>query len=239
MTPAPPSLPPSVDSPSQAAIFLWLEKVLHVVEIPFVSRPEGYSSQRVNHLKDPAVSAAAKAALVRPPLPPRLPLSAGAEPPTWRRRGVDSARATVPTRTSASCGSRLPTPGFHCSQVRPLAEASEAAWQAILSMDAPALGAALSATMGAWAAMLPYTVDPYLGDDEAKTRELRAFVAKYDAPHTLGCLFSGAGGGFLMVISEQPVHNGLKVAWPPSYLSPVLFAAPPRVLAFFLSACAR
>ena len=36
-------------------------------------------------------------------------------------------------------------------------------------------------------------------------------VFRYDAPHTHGCLFSGAGGGFLMVISDTPVEGGLKI----------------------------
>ena len=42
-------------------------------------------------------------------------------------------------------------------------------------------------------AALPYTVNPYLGKDESKGKQLAEFVAKYDRPHTKGCLFSGAG----------------------------------------------
>jgi hypothetical protein len=34
---------------------------------------------------------------------------------------------------------------------------------------------------------------------------------QYDIPHTKGCLFSGAGGGFLMVISDTPVEGGFKI----------------------------
>lgn len=42
--------------------------------------------------------------------------------------------------------------------------------------------------------------------------QLRAFVAKHDAPHTYGCLFSGAGGGFLMVIADEgTVPEALKI----------------------------
>ena len=92
-----------------------------------------------------------------------------------------------------------------------MAEASEASWEAILDMDSTKLGKALSDTMAAWGAMLPFTIDPYLGKDAAKSEQLRSFVAKYDAPHTKGCLFSGAGGGFLMVISDTPVELGMKI----------------------------
>ena len=49
------------------------------------------------------------------------------------------------------------------AMARAVAEASEAAWEAILEMDAPKLGRALSDTMDAWGSMLPYTTDPYLG----------------------------------------------------------------------------
>jgi len=65
--------------------------------------------------------------------------------------------------------------------------------------------------MRAWEAMLPYTTDPYRDDDQAKSQQLRDFVARYEAPHTHGCLFSGAGGGYLMVISDSPVEGGVKI----------------------------
>jgi len=51
--------------PRQAAIFAWLERVVHIVDIPFASRPPGYNSQEVNHLKDPSVPLAEKVRMVR------------------------------------------------------------------------------------------------------------------------------------------------------------------------------
>lgn len=99
------------------------------------------------------------------------------------------------------------------AMVKALAEASECAWEGITTMNSAKLGRALSDTMRAWATMLPYTVDPYLGgntfqppgDDSEKSAFLKEFVSRFDAPHTQGCLFSGAGGGFLMVISDSPI----------------------------------
>ena len=76
-----------LDDPAQAAIFAWLEKVLHVVEIPFVSRPSDFDSQRINLLKDPTVS---------------------------EERKGEMAQA--------------------------IADASEAAWNAIITMDTAGLG---------------------------------------------------------------------------------------------------
>merc|ERR1719480_397875 len=95
--------------------------------------------------------------------------------------------------------------------VKELADASELAWQGIVHMDADALGRGLSGTMRAWQNALPYTVDPFLEFDDDKSASLRKFWTRYDAPHTKGCLFSGAGGGFLMVISDKPVENAMKI----------------------------
>eukprot|EP00471_Norrisiella_sphaerica_P007187 CAMPEP_0184478010 /NCGR_PEP_ID=MMETSP0113_2-20130426/131_1 /TAXON_ID=91329 /ORGANISM="Norrisiella sphaerica, Strain BC52" /LENGTH=400 /DNA_ID=CAMNT_0026855641 /DNA_START=202 /DNA_END=1404 /DNA_ORIENTATION=+ len=141
----------------QKAIFKFLEEVLWVVDIPFVSRPKGYSSQRINYLKDEKVSREEKVKMVTA-----------------------------------------------------LAKASENAWNAIINMDVKALGAALSATMDAWGTMLPFTVNPHHGDPE-KSKKLDDFRAKYDIPNTRGCLFSGAGGGFLLVIDDKPVEKGIKI----------------------------
>ena len=49
-----------------------LRSVVHIVDIPFVSRPPGFSSQEINYLKDPSVPRAT----VRSPLPPRGRLTA-------------------------------------------------------------------------------------------------------------------------------------------------------------------
>jgi hypothetical protein len=147
--------------PAQAAVFKWLEEHLYIVDIPFVSRPGNYNSQRVNHLMDDAVPHEAKVAMVKA-----------------------------------------------------LADASEGAWAGITSMDSALLGASLSATMKAWEGMLPYTTDPYLGDDDEKSQQLKDFWTQYDAGGSQGaqgCLFSGAGGGFLMVVSDQPVENGMQI----------------------------
>lgn len=85
--------------------------------------------------------------------------------------------------------------------VRGLAAASEQAWAAIEARDAARLGRALSRTMAAWRELLPETVPA--GSD--------ALVAPYAHHH--GCLFSGAGGGFLLVIADEAerVQHGFRV----------------------------
>ncbi|KAJ1633784.1 hypothetical protein T492DRAFT_978858 [Pavlovales sp. CCMP2436] len=85
--------------------------------------------------------------------------------------------------------------------VQRLADASERAWAAIIARDAPALGAALSNTMRCWRDMLPETVP-------AGSAEL---IEPYDHHH--GCLFSGAGGGFLLVVANEgeSVKDGFQI----------------------------
>lgn len=85
--------------------------------------------------------------------------------------------------------------------VRRLADASEQAWAAINMRDARRLGDALSRTMAAWRELLPETVPA--GSD--------SLIAPYAQHH--GCLFSGAGGGFLLVVADEAevVENGFSI----------------------------
>lgn len=82
-----------------------------------------------------------------------------------------------------------------------LAEASSRAWTAIETHDAPMLGQALSDTMVAWSRILPNTVPQPVSDE---------WCAPYRNKHH-GCLFSGCGGGFLLVISDEPVDKGFQI----------------------------
>jgi len=81
-----------------------------------------------------------------------------------------------------------------------LADASRAAWDAICAKDAPKLGLALKDTMAAWSLLLPCTVPQ---------PQSKKWCAPYETSH--GYLFSGAGGGFLMVISDSPVEKAFQV----------------------------
>lgn len=88
-----------------------------------------------------------------------------------------------------------------------LAAASKLAWEAIQTRNAPQLGRALTETMRCWRAMLPETVP---------MPRAQQWIEPYTAAPHLGCLFSGAGGGFLMVVSEtetpQLAANAFKLS---------------------------
>lgn len=84
---------------------------------------------------------------------------------------------------------------------RALAEAADAAWQAILRRDAKAWGEATSAAFEAQIAMFPNMAPP----------EVLEMTAKY-APVSLGHKISGAGGGgYLILVSENPVKNAIQI----------------------------
>ena len=83
-----------------------------------------------------------------------------------------------------------------------LSEAAESTWKGILNKDIVSLGKGFSGTMYAWKEMLPATVP----DDERLTKWWKEYER-----NSYGCLFSGAGGGFLMVISDKKVENGFHI----------------------------
>jgi hypothetical protein len=79
-------------------------------------------------------------------------------------------------------------------------------YDAIVSMDAQALGASLNANMKCWETLLPHVVrHPLIRLDLMEL--LKAYQGEY-----AGAMYSGCGGGYLMVVSEhQPVPGGFNV----------------------------
>jgi hypothetical protein len=85
--------------------------------------------------------------------------------------------------------------------VRELGEAGNLCWDSILRKDIHGLGKSMTDTFLSWRKMLPNTVpDPIL--KEVETR----FLSKYP-----GAITSGAGGGYVIVISEKPVEGAMKI----------------------------
>jgi hypothetical protein len=77
---------------------------------------------------------------------------------------------------------------------------------AIVKKDARALGGSMNECMKCWEAILPRTVrDPALAAD--LTGILRRHQARYP-----GAMYSGCGGGYLYVVSEEPVPGGIRVS---------------------------
>ena len=78
-------------------------------------------------------------------------------------------------------------------------------FDAIKKMDADALGTSLNETMRCWEKLLPQVVaHPLIKID------LKAILRIYQRGFP-GAMFSGCGGGYLIVVSEKPVPGAFKV----------------------------
>jgi hypothetical protein len=85
------------------------------------------------------------------------------------------------------------------ANVKLLGEAGYRCYDAILRKDLSGLGAALNDTLEGWRRILPLTVNA----------EIEARIAEYRG-HA-GAIFSGCGGGYIIVASDKPVRDGFPV----------------------------
>jgi len=86
-----------------------------------------------------------------------------------------------------------------------LGQSGQDCYNAIVNRDAKALGASLNLNMKCWETLLPRVVrHPALRVDLMPL--LRAYQRQY-----LGAMYSGCGGGYLIVVSEKTVPGAFKV----------------------------
>jgi hypothetical protein len=89
--------------------------------------------------------------------------------------------------------------------IRRLGQSGKDCYAAILAMDAEALGASMNECMRCWEAILPCTVrHPAISVDLVGI--MKCYQSKY-----AGAMYSGCGGGYLYVVSEEPVPGSLHV----------------------------
>jgi hypothetical protein len=72
-------------------------------------------------------------------------------------------------------------------------------------MDAKALGASLNLNMKCWETLLPQVVR-----HPALRVELLPILQAYQKQF-LGAMYSGCGGGYLIIVSEKPVPGAFKI----------------------------
>jgi hypothetical protein len=86
-----------------------------------------------------------------------------------------------------------------------LGQTGKDCYRAILARDAKALGASMNDCMLCWQAILPNVVaHPTISTD------LSGILRYYQSKH-LGAMYSGCGGGYLYVVSEEPVPGAIRV----------------------------
>ena len=86
-----------------------------------------------------------------------------------------------------------------------LGQSGQDCYEAIVNRDAKALGASLNLNMKCWEMLLPQVVrHPLLRVDLMPI--LKAYQKQY-----LGAMYSGCGGGYLIVVSEEAVPGAFQV----------------------------
>jgi len=89
--------------------------------------------------------------------------------------------------------------------IRRLGQSGKDCFTAIAAWDAQALGASMTECMLCWERILPGTVrHPTI------TIDLMALLAHYQK-HYYGAMYSGCGGGYVYVVSDEPVPGGFQV----------------------------
>ncbi len=86
-----------------------------------------------------------------------------------------------------------------------LGHTGQACFAAIQARETRALGESMNECMRCWEAILPHTVAHPLIDID-----LRGILADYQSRYE-GAIYSGCGGGYLLVVSEQPVPGAFHV----------------------------
>ena len=86
--------------------------------------------------------------------------------------------------------------------IRRLGQSGKNCYDAILARDVDALGGSMNECMLCWEAILPHVVR-----HPTVTVDLPGMMHHYQANYP-GAMYSGCGGGYLYVVSEQPVPGG-------------------------------
>lgn len=89
--------------------------------------------------------------------------------------------------------------------VRRLGQSGIDCYDAILAKDLRGLGQSFNECMACWEEMLPQTVE-----HEVLTVDLKEILTHYQASYP-GAMYSGCGGGYLYVVSDEPVPGGFRV----------------------------
>lgn len=94
---------------------------------------------------------------------------------------------------------------FDPEWVRRLGQSGKDCFDGIVTRDLKKLGAALNECMLCWETILPGTVT-----HSTIKMDLKALLRYYQERYA-GAMYSGCGGGYLYVVSDEPVPGGFKV----------------------------
>jgi hypothetical protein len=120
-------------------------------------------------------------------------------------RWLDKVLHLVPVESRPDGYNPLGVKNLTPKWVAKLGQSGQDCYNAIEKMDAKALGASLNLNMKCWEKLLPNVVrHPLLRVDLMPL--LKAYQQQY-----LGAMYSGCGGGYLIVVSNEPVPGAFNV----------------------------
>jgi hypothetical protein len=120
-------------------------------------------------------------------------------------RWVEQVFHLVPIQQRPEGYSPLGVKNLDPEWIRQLGETGKACFEAILQRDIRGLGASMKRCMQGWEAILPHTVEhPTIRID------LKGILDFYQRRYA-GAMYSGCGGGYAIVVSEEPVPGSMKV----------------------------
>jgi hypothetical protein len=94
---------------------------------------------------------------------------------------------------------------LHPEWIRRLGQSGKDCFDAIVNRDVEGLGDSLNECMRCWEAILPHTVrHPTI------TVDLMAILGHYQSRY-VGAMYSGCGGGYIYVVSEEEVPGSIRV----------------------------
>ena len=141
---------------------------------------------------------------------------------------IDCHEGYFPARVVSNCEPRIAawieeviqlvpvcqrTPGYNPLTVKNLdptwigrlGESGKACYDSILATDIEGLGESLNECMRCWEAILPYTLrHPTVMANLVEL--LRWYQSRY-----VGAMYSGCGGGYLIVVSDEPVPGAFRI----------------------------
>ena len=86
-----------------------------------------------------------------------------------------------------------------------LGQSGKDCFDAIVAKDAKSLGASMNECMACWEAILPHTVH-----HPTITMDLMSILGYYQSRYD-GAMYSGCGGGYIYVVSEEPVPGSFGI----------------------------
>ena len=89
--------------------------------------------------------------------------------------------------------------------IRRLGQSGKDCYDAIVAMDRDALGSSMNECMECWESLLPHIVN-----HPTITVDLKGIMRYYQERYA-GAMYSGCGGGYLYVVSDEPVPGGFTV----------------------------